>query len=368
MSTDKGMNMDRADIWVVCESAANAVLGSSLELVGEAAALARSAHEAVTDHAEHFPRSVTALLFADSRGPAAGSIDALAASGADRVYILEVPGAAGPDEGERCSDDSVFARAIARVAERERPDIVLMAATVFGRSVMPRVAARLRTGLTADCTALRLEEDGTLVQTRPAYGANLLAEVVCGTARPQMATVRPGVFRAPEPDPARRTDIVRLQSGFRDPGLVRLLRRDEAKDSGSDLSSARFVVAGGRGVGSKEGFRALERLAKALGGAVGASRSAVEAGYAPYSKQVGQTGLTIRPELYLACGISGSVQHLAGMSGAGYVIAINADRNAPIFDHADYGIVGDLRVVVEAMIKILESHSGSTLDSALTCP
>ena len=469
--------MGGKDIWVVCETSLGAttapgaapyaapcateeiggaarrgaVLASSLELVGEAAMLARSADS---------PREVVALVCAQvhilaanatagggprpgpGTGPGTGTdiVDELAACGADRIVVLELSRAAGSDSrrerragfgrdsgaergaelgaelGSPCDpvrgaeggaergapggaqrgpeylEDSAFARAIATVAAREKPDIILMAATVFGRSVMPRLAARLRTGLTADCTALRLEEDGTLVQTRPAYGANLLAEVVCGGARPQMATVRPGVFGRPQPQAGRTAQIVRTRAELADEGaddpmaestagigteglavkrgeksaeavsppgdgafpLLRLLRRDFDADSGSDLSTARVVVAGGKGVGSKGGFARLERLAAILKGAVGASRSAVEAGYASYPMQVGQTGRTIRPEIYIACGISGSIQHLAGMSGSGYVIAINADRSAPIFDHADYGIVGDLGVIVDAMIEILE--------------
>jgi len=259
-------------------------------------------------------------------------------------------------------DDGYFAELLARAVRVEAPAIMLMSATVFGRAVMPRTAALLRTGLTADCSDLDIRPDGVLVQTRPAYGANLIARVLCPTARPQMATALPGAFAAssrpsPYAGPASGVipETVRMGFDLPDAGLVRLLSRVLVEEAGHDLAGAKVVVAGGKGIGSKEGFIPLERLASLLGGAVAASRAAVEAGFAPYSRQVGQTGLTVKPDLYLAFGISGSVQHLAGMSSSARIIAVNADPEAAIFGHADLGIVGDAVKTAEAMLKLLES-------------
>jgi len=335
-------------IWVVCETKGGRTLPASLELIGEAAILAGGT--------DGNPESSVAAIF--SSESCAGQEERLAseaaAAGACEAAFLK----GKADGAANLADDGFFAREIATAAAKECPDIMLMAATALGRSVFPRTAALLGTGLTADCTALRLEEDGTLVQTRPAYGANLLAEVVCEHSRPQMATVRPGVFPLPSPRVEAVSVIRQIRTEAESPGIFRILSGiDLAGAAGADLADARVVVAGGKGVGSAEGFILLDRLATLLGGAVAASRSAVEAGYAPYARQVGQTGRTVRPELYIACGISGSIQHLAGMSGAGCVIAINADPDAPIFDHADYGIVGDLHGIIESMLSILKERA-----------
>lgn len=344
-------------IWVVCETKAGRALEASLELIGEAAVLANLADgdyagSVVDGSAGHDPSGRVVAIFSSEfcAGPEEKLAAEAAAAGASETAFLAGRKAGAADS----ADDGFFAREIAEAVALERPDIMLMAATTLGRSVFPRTAALIGTGLTADCTALRLERDGTLVQTRPAYGANLLAEVVCERSRPQMATVRPGVFPLPSPGAGKPVNIRKIRIEAESSGFCRILSSiDLAGAAGADLADARVVVAGGKGVGSAEGFALLDRLATLLGGAVAASRSAVEAGYAPYARQIGQTGRTVRPELYIACGISGSIQHRAGMSGAGFVIAINADPEAPIFDYADYGIVGDLHEVVESMLYIL---------------
>jgi len=345
-------------IWVVCEVKAGRALEASLELIGEAAVLANSADGdyagGVMDGSAGRDLTGRAVAIFPSElfaGPEEKLVAEAAAAGASEVVFLAGRKARAAD----MADDGFFAREIAEAAALERPDTMLMAATTLGRSVFPRTAALLGTGLTADCTALRLDRDGTLVQTRPAYGANLLAEVVCEHSRPQMATVRPGVFSLPSPGAGKPVKVRKIRTEAEGSGFYRVLSSiDLVGAAGADLADARVVVAGGKGVGSAEGFALLDRLASLLGGAVAASRSAVEAGYAPYARQVGQTGRTVRPELYIACGISGSIQHRAGMSGASFVIAINTDPEAPIFDYADYGIVGDLHEVVTMIIKTLE--------------
>jgi electron transfer flavoprotein alpha subunit len=245
------------------------------------------------------------------------------------------------------------ARVLADMIEQERPEIVLCGATAFGRAFIPRVAALARTGLTADCTALDIDPDkGLLLQTRPAFGGNIMATIVCPRRRPQMATVRPKVLPAPPPGPERPVEVVRFRPA--DASLRSALQviesvADEAE--GASIAEADVIVAGGRGAGGRAGFDALRRLADALGGAVGASRAAVDAGWIPYAHQVGQTGKTVQPRLYVACGISGAVQHLVGMQSSGAIIAINRDPLAPIFKVADVGLVGDVNAIVPRLIE-----------------
>ena len=281
----------------------------------------------------------------------APDIALLAACGAGTVYRLPP-----------CADDCAQGTRIAEALRHIAPDAALFPATVRGRFLSAWVAARLRTGLTADCTDLSITPDGLLLQTRPAYGGNLLADILCRHRRPQLASVRPGVFPLPDMDPSP-TPSAPL------PPVIDLAPADASTlltrvgfvpgEGGPSLANARVIVAGGRGVGGPEGFALLARLASLLGGAVAASRGAVDAGYAPYRLQVGQTGVTVRPSLYLLFGISGMVQHIVGMSGAGTVVAINQDHSAPIFDHADFGIVGDWRAAAEAMIRYLSEREAT---------
>ena len=256
--------------------------------------------------------------------------------GAARIVTLS-PGEI-PDEGD-------FAAFLAEKIRVWGSKILLAPATVRMRNLMPMLAWRLKAGLTADCTALGLE-DGRLIQTRPAFGNSLMADIR-SLSGIQMATVRPGTFR-PEKRPAANPVLETLT--YVPAGRVKLLGFSPFL-AGKPLSQAEIVVAGGMGVGSREGFAKLERLARKLGAGLGASRTAVGAGFAPYSCQVGMTGVTVCPKLYLAFGISGAVQHLAGMSGSGTVVAVNRDPKAPIFDYADYGIVGDWEIIADKLLE-----------------
>ena len=254
------------------------------------------------------------------------------------AHIVTLRGGEIPEEGE-------FAAFLAEKIRVWGSRIILAPATVRMRNLMPMLAWHLKAGLTADCTALELE-DGRLLQTRPAFGNSLMADIR-SLSDIQMATVRPGTFR-PERYPVPNPGLETLT--YRPSGRVRLL--DFAPfTEGKPLSQAEIIGAGGMGVGSREGFAKLEKLAKKLGAGLGASRTAVSAGLAPYSCQVGMTGVTVCPKLYLAFGISGAVQHLAGMSGSGTVVAVNRDPKAPIFDYADYGIVGDWEIIADKLLE-----------------
>jgi len=258
-----------------------------------------------------------------------------------------------------------YARVVADAVTACSPEVVLFGASPAGRDLAPRVASRLRTGLTADCTDLRIgdhtdpvrktEYKNLLYQIRPAFGGNIIATIVTPNHRPQMATVREGVMRMPEPDPARTGQVVALEVALdAEAEAVTVIERVKAERT-VNLKGAKVVVAGGAGVGSPEGFELIRELAHVLGGEVGASRAAVDGGFIGHDHQVGQTGTTVRPKLYIAAGISGSVQHRAGMSESGKIIAINTDPEAPIFSVAHYGIVGDLFEVIPMMIEAYRS-------------
>ncbi len=235
-----------------------------------------------------------------------------------------------------------------------RPSVFLFGATTVGRSLAPRIAVKLKTGLTADCTGLAIDkETKLLLQTRPAFGGNIMATIVCPEKRPQMATVRPKVMKTSTRDEARTGKIVKLSREIMPP-RARLLETHQTSGQQSNIQEADIVVSGGRGLGKPENFALLEELAQLLGGALGASRAAVDAGWIPYAHQVGQTGKTVRPKLYVACGISGAVQHLAGMSSSNVIVAINKDPNAPIFSIATYGIIGDALEIIPALITELK--------------
>lgn len=270
-------------------------------------------------------------------------LSAFASFGADEAAALG-----------RLTDDCAQADRIADALRQLQPDAVLFPATIRGRFLSAWAAAKLHTGLTADCTALSLTETGLLKQVRPAFGGNLTAEILCKTARPQMASVRPGVF--PEPAPLTgRTCALRPLKLAASPERMERLSFTPA-ESGVSLQGAPVIVTGGKGVGSKKGFEKLEELAALLGGGVGATRSAVDAGWISYPHQIGQTGITVRPRLYLAFGVSGLVQHTVGMSSSGVVVAVNKDRNAPIFACADYGIVADWEETIGEWIQYVKER------------
>ena len=242
---------------------------------------------------------------------------------------------------------------ICRLAAEYKPEILLFGATPFGRSLAPCVAARLQTGLTADCSVLDIDgETGLLRQTRPAFGGNLMATIVTPHHRPQMATVRPGVMPLPAADAARQGQIVTDDAAVA-PGLVELLQ--EVRDGGgSALQKAEVIVSVGRGIGQRKNMKLAEELAAKLGGVMGVSRPLVEMGWATQDRQIGQTGTAVAPRLLIACGISGAIQHLAGIAGAKTVVAVNTDPNAPIFGAADYKVVADAAETLRALIDALE--------------
>jgi electron transfer flavoprotein alpha subunit len=277
-------------------------------------------------------------------------VDGLAAHGADRVYLIDDPALASAQE-------DYYAAELTRLIREHKPEIVLAGATSLGRSFFPRVAAVLKTGLTADCTGLEIDaERRLLLQTRPTFGGNVMATIICQTRRPQMSTVRPRVFKRGAPDEARTGDIIRVDLD-REGVTARTKLLDFVRELTEKvkLEDADIIVSGGRGLGSPDNFGIIRELADALGAAVGSSRPPVDDGWIPYAHQVGQTGKTVCPKLYIACGISGAVQHLAGMQTADCIVAINDDPNAPIFEVATYGLVGDLFKIVPLLAEKLRN-------------
>ena len=280
------------------------------------------------------------------------AVEAAGQHGADQVIVVD-----GPEYAHYNTD--AYVTAMVTLVEKYGPTSMLIGATSNGRDMAPRVSCRLKTGLTADCTALAIdEESGNVAWTRPAFGGNLMATILCPDRRPQIGTVRPGVFKksaaADSTAQVIREPIHVPAEMIRTQVLEVIAHLQEEK---VDLENAEIIVSGGRGVGGPEGFAPIRALAKALGATVGASRAAVDSGWIPYAHQVGQTGKTVAPKLYIACGISGAIQHLAGMSGSDVIVAINKDPEAPIFDIADYGVVGDLFEVVPVLTEeILKSR------------
>ncbi len=279
-------------------------------------------------------------------------VEMLGHFGADKVYLFDDPLLAH-------FQDDIYTQCIVDLMREQNPRIMLSGATALGRAFIPRVAAILETGLTADCTGLAIDPDtGLLLQTRPTFGGNIMATIVCRTRRPQMATVRPHVFKKGNPNPEREAEIIRLNlEGKPTTSRTKLLEFVEDISEKIKVEDADIIVSGGRGLGKPENFEIVHELADVLGAAVGASRAVVDEGWIPYSHQVGQTGKTVCPRVYFACGISGAVQHLAGMQTSDIIVAINEDPNAPIFDVATYGIVGDLFEIVPMLTaRIKESR------------
>lgn len=312
-------------IWVFAEQTDGRLAGVVFELLAEARRMA-----AVTGE------EVSAVLAGE------GTRDLqpeLIAHGADRVYVAE-------DSVLASFRDETYVTVIASLVEQHQPSVILFGATARGRSLAPRLAARLGTGLTADCTELDIDETGLLIQTRPAFGGNIMATIVCRRHRPQMATVRPRILQADAPDYDREGEIVDVPVDGPALQVRTLLLEAVEEEQGIMIEDADIIVAGGRGLGGPEGFEILFDLAKTLGGAVGVSRPVVDAGWVPYIHQVGQTGKTVSPSIYIACGISGAVQHMAGMRSADTIIAINKNPDAPIFNVATYGLVGDLFQII----------------------
>ena len=283
----------------------------------------------------------------------AEAVKAASTHGADKVLVVDGP------EYEHYTTDA-YTIALCALVEKYGPTSMMIGATNNGRDLGPRVSCRLHGGLTADCTALDIdEESGNVAWTRPAFGGNLMATIMCPNNRPQIGTVRPGVFKKCEETEAKaeviREDIHVDEKDIRTKVLEVI---KEMGDENVDLEGAEIIVSGGRGVGGPEGFEPIRELANVLGATVGASRAAVDSGWIGHAHQVGQTGKTVGPKLYIACGISGAIQHLAGMSGSDVIVAINKDPDAPIFDVADYGVVGNLFEVLPVLTEEIKKARG----------
>lgn len=317
-------------VWTFVELRGPDIRKVSLELVSKSREIA-----------DELGESVGTVLFGGDG--VKNHCDELAAYGADVVYLAE-------HDNLKEYYTQTYSAILTGLISNYKPSIVLFPATHMGRDLAPRVAATLGLGLTADCTGLSIK-DGLLLQSRPAFGGNIMADIICPNARPQMATVRPNVMKAHEPDNSRKAEIITLPVDVNIKGLDILIKDvvSTVKTGVKSLEEVDIIVSGGRGMGSSENFSVLEELADTLGGGVGASRAAVDAGWRPRSDQVGQTGKTVSPKLYIACGISGKIQHQAGMKSSDTIVAINKDPEATIFEIADYGIVGDLFEVVPAL-------------------
>jgi electron transfer flavoprotein alpha subunit len=318
-------------VWVFAEQHKGSVATVALELLGEGRKLA-----------DKKKTKLSAIFIGHGIKDKAKE---LIAYGADIVYLADDPGL------KDFNDDS-YAAILMTLAKQHKPEIILAGATAIGRSFFPKVASALHTGLTADCTVLDIDtESGHLHQTRPAFGGNIMATIVSPNHRPQMATVRHKVMKPAPRNDSRTGDIIEIRYTHSGNLRTRVIKTIEELSETVNICEADIIVAGGRGLGGAKNFQMIEELAKALGGAVAATRGAVDEGWIPYSHQVGQTGKTVCPKLYIACGISGAIQHVAGMQSSDVIVAINKDPDAPIFNVATYGIVGDVHEVVPIMIK-----------------
>lgn len=321
-------------VFVVAEQVDGGIAGVSYELIGKGKELAGQ-----------LGTQVTTILAGDK---VKGLARQLAEHGSDKVIVVD-------DPALKTYMTEPYVRAVTAVVEKYNPDIVLYGATAIGRDLAPRVSARMHTGLTADCTSLDVQEEtNNLLMTRPAFGGNIMATILCPDHRPQMATVRPGVMQRLPKKENPNCAIEEMQV----PGLaqgqnVEILDIVKKVSQRMDIMEAKVLVSGGRGMGDPANFSMLEELAETLGGTVSASRAAVDNGWQEKDRQVGQTGKTVRPNLYIACGISGAIQHLAGMEESDVIIAINKDETAPIFEVADFGVVGDATKIVPQLTEIV---------------
>ena len=329
--------MDKAqykNVYVFVEQREGVIQNVGLELLGKARELADALNEKV----------YAMLLGHDLTTQAQECI----AYGADTVLRVDAPELA-------TYVTEPYAQAIYQIIRDNKPSIVLIGATTIGRDIGPRLSARVETGLTADCTGLEISEERDLLMTRPAFGGNLMATIICKEHRPQMSTVRPGVMRMGQRDENRKGTIEDVKINFdKSKFRVRVLETVKQTKNLVDITEAHVLISGGRGVGNAEGFDMLRAMANTIGAEVSASRAMVDAGVLGHERQVGQTGKTVRPDLYFAMGISGAIQHLAGMEESEYIIAINKDKFAPIFNVADLGIVGDVRKIVPLLTEKLK--------------
>lgn len=335
--SDKKEKGQGSGVWVFAEQRDGKIAGVSFELLGAGRRLA-----------DDLGTGLSAVLFgAVDSGP-----EELVHWGADRVYHCGV-------ELLNSFNDEPYAKLLTRLISEYKPEIVLAGATPVGRSFFPRVAARLHTGLTADCTSLAIDpKTKDLLQVRPAFGGNIMATIICPHTRPQMATVRPRVMQKGEFDSGRKGEIIAVAADGISSGTKVLETVKEVSEVAVNLLEANVIIAGGRGVGGEKGFQLLYELAEALNGSIAASRAAVDEGWIPYRHQVGQTGKTVGPTVYIACGISGAVQHVVGMQSSDIIIAINKNPEAPIFNIATYGIVGDLFEILPLLTRKIREAKG----------
>ncbi len=333
-----------SNVWVLAELVGGKELQPvSCELLGAASGLARDRN------CEVWAVALGCDLSA--------AIDTLAACGADKVIAVE-------DARLNAFNDELECNVLERLVRKYRPEIFLGAATNRGRALIPRLASRLYAGLTADCTGLSIDpENGDLLQTRPAFGGNIMATIRSGGFRPQMATVRPKVMKAPDPDEHRKAEVIRESVDDGDTAHIKqIIETVIRQETSVNLSDARIIVSGGRAMKGPEGFRLLEAFANRLGGAVGASRAAVDNGWIAYPHQVGQTGRTVQADIYIACGISGQIQHLIGMQSCKTIIAIDTDDTTPMMQLADIAIKGDLFEVIPEIMKQLDTEHVSCIN------
>lgn len=325
---------DYSGVTVFCEQREQIISKVSFELIGKGRSIA-----------DEIGQQLTAVILGSG---IEDKCESLIHFGADKVIYVD------RKELELYTTES-YTQALTKILNDTKPEIVLIGATSIGRDLAPRVSSRLSTGLTADCTTLEIGENNELLMTRPAFGGNIMATIVCPDHRPQMSTVRAGVMTMLEKDETRTGSIEEVDIEFTDAiHRVKILEVVKEEKEEESITEASILVSGGRGVGSKENFETLKDVAELLNGTVSASRAVIDAGWFDHSRQVGQTGTTVRPNIYLACGISGAIQHVAGMEESDYIIAINKDSEAPIFDVADYGIVGDVNKVLPALMEELK--------------
>ena len=324
-------------VWVFAEQRGGKVASVAYELLGAGRRLA-----------DELNTELSAVLFGASDSEA----QELIRWGADKVYVSK-------DQIFERFNDEPYSELLSSLIKEHCPEIVIAGATPIGRSFIPRVAAKIRTGLTADCTSLAVDkETGNLLQIRPAFGGNIMATIVCPDNRPQMATVRPRVMKRGQYNEGKTGEIIDVKADDISSRTRVLDTIKEVSELTVNLQEADIIVSGGRGLGTPNGFGLLKELAELLGGALGSSRAAVDSGWIPYRHQVGQTGKTVCPKIYIACGISGAVQHLVGMQSSDIIIAINKNPEAPIFNVATYGIVGDLYEIIPLLIKKIKEAKG----------
>ncbi len=335
-------------IWVIAETDSNnKIIGVTLELINAAKELS----------SQLGGEEVGTLLMTGNEN-IEDSIRTISEAGSDKIYLIK-------DASLGQYSTELYTDAVSQAIEQKKPSIILVGATTTGRDFAPRVAARLRTGLTADCTSLNINEQGLFAATRPTFGGNLMATILCKVTRPQMATIRPKVLPKPEMNSTNNAEVEQINVNLDISRIkTKLLEcTGVCQNNVQKIEEADIIIAGGRGMKSAEGFKILEDLARSLGGAVGASRACVDAGWRSHSDQVGQTGKTVCPKVYIACGISGAIQHLAGMSSSDIIIAINKDSEAPIFGVATYGIVGDVFEIVPAITEAIKAEQLTTVCS-----